>query len=301
MRNNFIQSVAVCVTALFISGSTGCHFNGSGKWYSPNSYTWVNPFSPRGSNNGLKPQELNAGATKPSLDGRPNIDPPQGGYNNGVKNWEQPKTGIPDTLAGNSNANTDSSRLAAAPTYGGYSTPEYYRSDREGMYAPNPASPAVPTPGTTPGTAPAYNSGTVLTGYAAPDTYPATGYQPTAGTVTNHPQPTNLPSNTTGTVPAGGYPSAGTPAGTAPGYTQYAAPYGAAPPSYNYNSTPAPTAAPPAYGNAVPGSSVPENNPAASAGRTTYGTGGTTTETAPYYGGSTGSNGTAYPPSGYGY
>lgn len=285
MRNKLTQLTAVCITAILISGSVGCHFNG-GKWYNPNSYTWgIGPSTPREPG---KPSDSLAG-TKPSLEGKPNVDAPLEGYRFGSKPG-QPSTrnGVSDSqFATNPNRGTPDSRVAVAPHYnGGYSD------------SPSVSPNGFPTNGTTPGINGNVNSngnvngnGTISgstldynnTNNTLPPNYPI---QPNPGYPGGAYQP---PATNTSPMisPSTGYST--TPTGTVPTGTADNYPPVGTPPTYN---TP--------YGNPSYGNQPMTNVPTAGANYDPYASNAALPPTGmPTYGANPNGTGTAAPASGY--
>ena len=82
MRVHFSSVATVFVALLFVSGTVGCRSNG-GDWYNPKTYSWTNPFAKDGSPSGNRSAAV-AANPRPSVDSRPDVSPPPGGYSAGT-------------------------------------------------------------------------------------------------------------------------------------------------------------------------------------------------------------------------
>lgn len=127
MKKEF-QKIAVLVAVMAVcSMGTGCTSNGKGPWYNPSSYTYHNPFAPSKNKDDLAGHETDKSVLeqgRPSLDSKPNINPPMGGYTNKAETHPGMSTAtVPATPGAEHGSYAGTSATPASTAYPNYPNP----------------------------------------------------------------------------------------------------------------------------------------------------------------------------------
>lgn len=194
MRVHFSPIVTVYVALVLILGTVGCQ-NTGGAWYNPKSYTWTNPFS-KDSHNSLYSSSKKP--AKPSIESRPNVSPPEGGYtSNGSYAGRSAGYSSGHSLDGGQQ-NLMTAQPSSSP-YAGFSSAGAEPSSYPPQYLTGAGGQSYSNQGVTPSSYQQYPTQQSLPSYQYPETqqthtaqqgttmpyggneYPAGQYQPTAG------------------------------------------------------------------------------------------------------------------------